>query len=289
MLIQKITWWLWNQMFQYAYIKALSTKNNIDFKLDLSDYKTYFRPFELDLFNLNYEKAENLEIKKYKWYTNNFLWKIKKILINKWIIKRDKKYYIEKQFNFDKDFLEIKEWYIEWYFQTEKYFKNIEKVIRKDFTFPKFDDKKNLKIEEEINKSNSVSIHIRRWDYITNKNANSFHWTCNLEYYNNAIKIIKEKIKNPVFFFLSDDINWVKENFNIKNAYFIDWNTWDNSWKDMKLMSSCKHNIIANSSFSWWGAWLNNNKWKIVITPKKWFNNKKVNTNDIIPNNWIKI
>ncbi len=289
MLIQKITWWLWNQMFQYAYIKSLSTKINTDFKIDINEFKTYFRPFELDLFSLNYNIATNEEIYNLKWFNNNFLWKIKNYFILKWLIKRKKTYFLEKQFNFDKEFLNIKKWYIEWYFQTEKYFKIIEDIIRKDFSFPKINDKSNIEIERNINNSNSISIHIRRWDYITNKNANNFHWTCNLEYYNKAIELIKEKIENPTFFFFSDDINWVKENFNIKNAFFINWNIWKNSWKDMKLMSLCKHNIIANSSFSWWWAWLNNNTNKIVIAPSWRVAKKEINKNDITPDNWIKI
>lgn len=289
MIIQKITWWLWNQMFQYAYIKALSLKNNTDFKLDISEYKRYFRPYELEIFNIekNYSKENEIPFYNNLYSSNKYINFV--FLKIKWFLKEiNKNHHIEKQFNFDQDFCNIQSWYIEWYFQTEKYFENYEKEIRKNFDFIIPPSKKNKEIIEIIKSCNSVSIHIRRWDYITNKNVNSFHGTCNLDYYKKSIDIIKSKIHNPIFFIFSDDMSWVKKNLKIKNAYYINWNTWKYSYEDIRLMWLCKHNIIANSSFSWWWAWLNKNNEKIIIAPKKWFNNN-LNYSDVIPNKWIKI
>ncbi len=289
-IIIKLQWWLWNQMFQYAYVKALSLRNKQDFKLDFFEYKTYFRPYELEIFDIekNYASKkqtpfyENLYSKnKYIWY---LLTKFKNICK-----KLNKKDYIEKQFNFDSDFFNIKFWYIQWYFQTEKYFIDFENEIRKNFEFIIPPSKKNQKTIQIINNYNSVSIHIRRWDYVTNPKANNVHWTCSLAYYQKAIEVIKTKINNPVFFIFSDDIKWVKDNLKIEKAYYIDWNNADKNYEDMRLMSLCKHNIIANSSFSWWGAWLNKNQEKIVIAPNKRFNDNKKNYCDIVPQKWIKI
>jgi hypothetical protein len=114
---------------------------------------------------------------------------------------------------------------------------------------------------------------------------------CNLDYYNKAIKIIINKVENPIFFIFSDDINWCKENIKIKDheIIYVDWNVGDNSYIDMQLMSTCKHNIMANSSFSWWSAWLNKNKDKIVISPYKWFNSDDMDCSDLIPESWIRI
>lgn len=291
MIIQKITWWLWNQMFQYAYIKSLALKQNKDFKLDITEFQTYFRPYELEIFDIEKNYTSKKEIPFYvnlvskNRYLNFIYNKIK------WIYKRfDPNYHIEKQFNFDKDFFHISNWYIEWYFQSEKYFKDFENEIKKDFTFIKPISKQNKEILEKIKNTESISLHVRRWDYVSNPQANAFHGTATLDYYKKAIEYIKKHTNNPTFYVFSDDIPWVKENLKIDfETHYIDWNTWKNSFEDMRIMSNCKHNIIANSSFSWWWAWLNNNKEKIVIAPKIWFLSKEKDTCDIIPDDWVKI
>ncbi len=111
-----------------------------------------------------------------------------------------------------------------------------------------------------------------------------------MDYYINAIDLISKKSGDPVLFVFSDDIPWVQENLKVPyNTHFIDWNSGDQSYEDLRLMSLCKHNIIANSSFSWWGAWLNTNDSKIVVAPAKWFAGTEVDYSDIIPANWIKL
>ncbi len=112
---------------------------------------------------------------------------------------------------------------------------------------------------------------------------------CTMDYYQQAIDIMKSKIVNPKFFIFSNDIEWCHSHLKLADAVYITGNKGENSYRDMQLMSMCKHNIIANSSFSWWGAWLNNNPDKIVIAPAKWFNDPKINTRDLIPDDWIKI
>lgn len=292
MLIQKMVWWLWNQMFQYAYIKGLSLKNKTDFKLDITEYKTYkLHKYSLKCFNLENKYSKKNEIPFYEnVFSNN---KYINFLLNKikWIIKRlNKNHFIEKQLNFDKDFFKIKYWYIEWYFSTEKYFIDFEDEIRNGFKFNILPSKKNKEIMNIINSCNSISVHIRRWDYVDNKKIRNIYQVCNLDYYNKAINLIKSKVDNPIFFFFSNDIEWVKQNLKIDyESYYIDWNNADTNYEDMRLMSLCKHNIIPNSTFSWWWAWLNNNKEKIVIAPKKWFNNTSMNYTDIVPDKWIKI
>ena len=133
----------------------------------------------------------------------------------------------------------------------------------------------------------SVSLHIRRGDYLLPENRELFGGICTLDYYRRAIDYILDKVKNPFFFIFSNDIVWVKENMNISNSLFITWNSGKDSWQDMFLMSKCKHNIIANSTFSWWGAWLNKNPQKIVISPSRFFNVS--NNSDIVPDTWTSI
>ena len=177
------------------------------------------------------------------------------------------------------------------YWVCEKYFNDIRNELVKEFTpIQELDALSKICFDKLIN-SNSIAIHIRRGDYVQNNLAGSVLGTLKLNYYHKAFEVIKGKVLNPKWFFFSDDPQWVKDNFIINNAEFIDWNGKDNPERDIYLMANAKHNIIANSTFSWWGAWLNNNNNKIVIAPQNWYKDseKQKNAKDIIPNDWIKI
>jgi hypothetical protein len=172
--------------------------------------------------------------------------------------------------------------------QSEKYFSNSKKEVLNAFKFRNtLISKINKEMGMQIQVENSVSIHIRRGDYLTSPHGVGFINICSLNYYIRAVNYIHEHIKNPKFYVFSDDPDWVKENLVIENAKYINHNTGKDSWQDMYLMSICKHNIIANSSFSWWGAWLNQNVNKIVIAPKKWW--AFFEEDDVVPDNWIKL
>jgi len=175
---------------------------------------------------------------------------------------------------------------IQGFFQTEKYFSNIRNQILTDFTITKPLNKNNQQILEKIISTNSVSVHFRRGDYTKERVAKIFG-TCSENYYKKAIKIIQNKSeKNITLFIFSDDIKWVKNNIKFDNkTFFVDVNSGKQGIYDLILMKNCKHNIIANSSFSWWGAWLNENLNKIVIAPTPWMENTE--NNDLIPENWI--
>jgi hypothetical protein len=137
----------------------------------------------------------------------------------------------------------------------------------------------------------SISVHIRRGDYVTDPTINKVHGTCSVPYYKIAINRFKTLFENPRFFIFSDDLKWVEDNLCIENfSTFISHNGYIKDYEDLRLMSLCKHHIIANSSFSWWGAWLCENSNKIVLAPKKWFNNELNEfTYDLIPTSWIRI
>lgn len=174
--------------------------------------------------------------------------------------------------------------YYEGFWQSELYFSNALNDVRQSFRFKSnIFNKETLSISKQIGSCNSVSIHIRRGDYLNFSNCA----VCDLDYYNRAIAYIQKHIIDAVFFVFSDDISWCQENIKINNAQYINFNNGKDSWQDMYLMSICKHNIIANSTFSWWGAWLNDNKQKIVIAPREWFLN--TGKTDIIPDKWIVI
>lgn len=274
MIITKLSGGLGNQMFQYALGRVLAIKNHAKLVLDLSGYKNQAaidtpRQYELGIFNI--------QAAKYSRNIFNFL--------------RPRKLISENSHSFDPAILKLKgNLHLVGYWQSEKYFAEYADIIRQDFTYNTSPAGKNKKLLHDISKSNSVSIHIRRGDYIKIPSTNQFHGTCGLEYYQSAVKIIKQKVKNPIFYIFSDDINWCKNNLNIiGKTVYIDHNQGAKSWEDMRLMSYCKHNIIANSSFSWWGAWLNNNPKKIIIAPRQWFNDQSIDTKDLLPATWIKM
>lgn len=278
MITVKLIGGLGNQMFQYAIGRHLAEKNRTALSLDIStllkrDEINYTpRNFELNVFNVKYSKLIN---KPSSSYFNKAYNKLFTSTIN------------EKDHNYDSQVLSNKgNIYLNGFWQTEQYFKDIEEIIRKDFTFKATPNAININHIKNINAVNSVSIHFRRGDYITNSSAVDFHGICEPEYYQNAINEIKNKVTNPHFFIFSDDVEWVQENFIIDNATIISNNTASDAFEDMRLMAACKHNIIANSSFSWWAAWLNNNPDKIVIAPKRWLKNIEI---DIIPVSWTKI
>lgn len=152
------------------------------------------------------------------------------------------------------------------------------------------DEKENIALLPQITGTNSVSIHIRRGNYLKPSQRPYFGDLCPLEYYRDAVEKIKELVPDPAFFVFSNDPTWVKQHLDLPHAVFIDWNTGDRSYRDMHLMSLCKHNIVANSTFSWWAAWLNQNAGKIVVTPGKWINDARPGFYDkLIPAEWIRV
>jgi hypothetical protein len=197
----------------------------------------------------------------------------------------------EPPLRFDPDFFAVPDnVYLEGYWQSENYFKTIENAIKSEFTLKEDPDPQNALLSEKILGSNSVSIHIRRGDYVHNPVTFDYHGVCSLEYYHSAIDTIAKKISNPHFYIFSDDSLWVKQNLGINYPHtYVTHNQGLKDYMDLWLMKLCRHHIIANSSFSWWGAWLCSNPGKIVIAPKQWFNNPDVNTDDLIPNTWLRL
>lgn len=282
-----------NQLFQYATGRALALKHNTELKLDLSllnaDPKNVYtkRELELPVFNIKAQIANEKELKLFE----------KKSTLKKIIFKLFQNffsnYFIANQdgFEFNKAVLSYpNNTYLNGYWQTEKYFSDIREVLLKELVVKKEMNTECILMKEQILSSNSVSLHIRRGDYVSDKSASEFHGTLPLEYYFKAISYLNQKHLNLKVFIFSDDMNWVKAHLKLENeCVYVDFNTGENSVFDMYLMSICNHNIIANSSFSWWGAWLNQNLNKTVIAPVFWFADKSLNTKDLIPSSWIKL
>lgn len=277
---------LGNQMFQYAAAKALALKRNEKLLLDNRLFATYnLHDYALNHFEL---RPTFLEEGKIIFEPIPITEKVKAVVSRKKIFTK----YEEQGLDYDENLFSPpqRNMYLKGYFQSEKYFMKFEDEIRRDFQITSPLQKNTVEMLKVIESVTSVSLHIRRGDYINNPKTNNFHGTCSLEYYHRAIEMIKKEIENPVFFIFSDDILWAKENLRTDSiTHFIDFTDAATNYEDIKMMSSCKNNIIANSSFSWWGAWLNENKNKLVIAPEKWFNVDYHNTIDIIPESWLKI
>ncbi|MCL2027006.1 MAG: alpha-1,2-fucosyltransferase [Bacteroidales bacterium] len=284
MIIVQLKGGLGNQLFQYAAGKQLSVKHNAPLKFDLSflnaEPTSYTkRSLELDKLHINFEIASEKEIKTIKGQR----WK--NIFIPTWIKERGGGCY--SQFN-----RAGKNCYLDGYFQSETYFVNAAEQIRNELTFRNsLTEAKWADIKEQITNSNSISLHFRRGDYIENQKANQYHGVCSMDYYHKAVKEIAEQTENPLFFVFSDDIRWVIDNFSINFPTVFVEEKDEIAHSDFQLMSLCKHNIIANSSYSWWAAWLNKNEHKIVIAPEKWYANSEMQekTTNLLPQNWIKL
>lgn len=286
---------LGNQMFQYAAARALSYRKNTGLKMDISFYdgsqdRYSFRRYGLSCFELPQNFASTKEICRLKGEYANKIQRFIYEYRQRFLPYYCKSHYRE-QINYDPNFINAsKDVYLNGYWQSEKYFKDIEKIIRKDFTIKIAQDSLNKEMAGAILKIESVSIHIRRDDYAPNPIANQKFIACPLEYYYEAIEKLASKVTNPRFFVFSDDPDWVKENLKVSYpVVFVTHNTKSKDYEDLRLMSLCRHHIIANSTFSWWGAWLCENQRKIVIAPKKWFNDKSIDTSDITPETWLRI
>lgn len=285
MIVIRISGGIGNQMFQYAFARYLSHKTNLPLKLDIKEYElnTYpHRPYRLGVFKIQeHFLTDNERIA----YLNKPL--LKRIY-QKMLPVYSRSYFKEKQYSFDSDAIKINQGtYIEGYYQSEKYFNSIADILRKEFVFQESVQGKNLEMLNGIKACNAVSIHVRRGDFLT---QDSFV-KLGLPYYKRAIEIIVEKVKKPYFFIFSNGMDWCKDNLSdlASDREFVDINDELTAYEDMRLMSNCKHHIIANSSFSWWSAWLNSNPDKIVITPTQITYDPYYDPKDLYPDNWLRI
>jgi hypothetical protein len=283
---------LGNQMFQYACGAAFALKHNKQLLIDTSfldqnqaetgDFTP--RKFELNIFDL---KAEIADKKLVQTFGNNF---ISKKVCSFLKLPHKKCYTEDTTKNPDQLKKVAPPVLLKGYWQSEQYFAGYEEEIKKTFSFIAPSSLNNT--ITSMGHTNAVSIHYRRGDYLTNPLAQKVLGVLDAEYYQNAIERIKEKIENPFFYIFSDDTGWVENNPPTgENCQIMDRVTPEKHWHDMLLMSKCRHHIIANSSFSWWAAWLNSDPKKMVIAPKRWFADEHMNANttDLIPTTWTRI
>ena len=293
MIIIDVSGGLGNQMFQYAAGRALSEQLKQPLILDVTSFSDYslHNGFELEsVFAKNFQISSKHQIREILgWQAMPLVKNLAKG--NRLQILRNKKHIVEPHFQYWEGLRKVSgDLYISGYWQSEKYFLSIAPIIREHFSFATQMSENNQRIASEIRRQNSVSLHVRRGDYVSNETNLDTHGACSLEYYDDAIKYISTRNTQLEFYIFSDDIQWVKENLNIDRPHqYINHNQGMESYNDMRLMSLCKHHIIANSSFSWWAAWLCSNASKTVVAPKRWFVKQNIDTKDITPDSWVRL
>lgn len=290
MIIIKIAGGLGNQMFQYALGRALLARGREVF-LDCSGFDSQAqsdtkRKYELDKFDVKIKQVSPKDKEKFcnwKQYLYYYFGRI---------IKKDiSRIVLEKEHCFLPQIAECDSKYLIGYWQTEKYFKSIRRELLSDFSFQNLTfSHQNEKLRDDIlSTKNAVGVHVRGGDYNTADNVSIYGNICDSEYYQKAFEYIEKAVGKAKYYIFTNDPEWAKKMIPFKkdNIEIIDWNSEEDGWMDMYMMSICRHNIIANSSFSWWAAWLNQNSEKIVIAPKKWQNGSDIA--DIVPDNWIRM
>ncbi|WP_300464799.1 alpha-1,2-fucosyltransferase [Desulfobacula sp.] len=290
MIISQVIGGLGNQMFQYAAGRAVSLQFGQPLLNDISGFAGYelHQGFELQrVFDIPIKAATQTDVRSILGWQS--LPCIRRIMARSSMAAfRHRCFVVEPQLHYWPGIQNVpQDCYLSGYWQSEKYFCNVIPTLRADFTFKLPLANQNAVLAAQIAQVNAVSLHVRRGDYVKNPKTLATHGLCSLDYYRTAIEYIVDRIEHPCFFVFSDDISWVKDHLKINfPCRYIDHNRGAESYKDMHLMSLCRHHIIANSSFSWWGAWLNPHKDKIVVAPQQWFANDN-NIKDRFPLEWI--
>ena len=292
MIIVKLIGGLGNQMFQYALGRRMAYVLGVKLKLDIFGFANYkLRTYGLSPFNIQENFASPEEVTALKVRKRGIAERVIRRVLRK-PPKLAPTYIREKKlFHFDPDILDLpNDVYLDGSWQSEKYFTDIEAIIRQEFTVKTPQAGINKELAKQITSCESVSLHIRRGDYVSNPHTNQILGICDLDYYLRCVDCLTQTVEHPHFFIFSDEQEWVHNNLKLSYPItIVDHNKAGKDYEDLRLMSQCKHHIIANSTFSWWGAWLSQNPEKIVFAPKRWLKSDAYDPKDLIPDKWIKM
>jgi hypothetical protein len=288
MITTRLSGGLGNQMFQYAAGRRLALQHGVNLILDISWFEKEglnalsARPYELAVFSIAGETSRQSSIAQASGGMRLKFWEKRPTIYHQY----DDKYY------YNPEILEASDnSVLDGFWQSQDYFADQADIIRKDFQIKKVPDAANKKILDQIKRGPAVSLHVRRGDYANQALHTAFHGLTTLDYYKEAIKLMTKELGSPTFFVFSDEPDWCKQNLKSKQPMvYVDCNDPAHGYADVRLMSSCDHHIVANSSFSWWGAWLNPSEKKTVIVPKRWFADSKAgNAPQLIPKDWKRL
>jgi hypothetical protein len=284
-IVTRLQGGLGNQMFQYAAGLSLALARQTQLKLDLAlldsrDGRTP-RTYELDRFRISAERAtpEQLEGLLAK---RPLAARISRRLDPRAAAR-------ERHFHYDPAVMRLPDdSCLEGYWQSERYFAHAAARVRQEFGFRNEPSGQNAELAREIAARTAVSLHVRRGDYASDPATRAVHGLCSVDYYRRAAAFIAERVRDPVFVLFSDDPEWARTHLDLGGETLaVDHNGAHNGAEDLRLLSLCRHHIIANSTFSWWGAWLSANPDKIVIAPARWFADGTRDTSDLLPHRWV--
>lgn len=295
MIIVKLIGGLGNQMFQYALGRRLSVDRNVPLKLDISWYsKDSPRQYSLNVFDIQASIASKEEVEQFIPSSLSMIKKRAYYFLQNHVPYRFRKVITEPRFSFNPNILNKtpNNAYLIGYWQSEKYFSEISEIIKSDFRIASAVSSAYLYWEDRINSQLSASVHIRRGDYLADKNYLGKFYKCPVEYFKRSMDLLRDQFSNIHFYIFSDDIEWAKNAFNDNPSFlFVENKGYLKDHEEIMLMSLCNHHVISNSTYSWWGAWLGSYSSKLVLTPCKWFSDRILHSqsSDLIPSNWLKI
>lgn len=291
MIIVNVIGGLGNQMFQYAAARALALARGLPLRLDVSGFDGYglHQGFELQrVFSCEAPLASAAEVRAVLgWRAAPAL---RRVLARPGLAAlRGKAFVVEPHFHYWQGIRDVPATsYLQGYWQSERYFADATAELRADFAFRQPLSAVNAAWAERIGCCAAVSLHVRRGDYVSDARTHAAHGVCSLDYYRAAARHIAGRVEAPEFFVFSDDIDWARDNLDIGHpCHYLDHNRGAESHNDMRLMSLCRHHVLANSSFSWWGAWLNPRTDKVVVAPSRWFAGGERRVDDLFPNGWV--
>lgn len=280
---------LGNQMFQYAAARAVALSNQVPLSLDTSwfinadDRRYALAPFHIDAVLV----PSTLHSKP----SGRWVKLLSRLGVRLGMGNSGLPRYVEKRFTFDPAVAALQApIYLDGYFQSEKYFERVRRQIASEFTLRSEPSPQTRDMLLWINEVDSICVHIRRGDYVSNSATHAYHGICSLDYYRAGLEIVCQGLDRPHCFVFSDDPEWVRENFQANLPFTsVDIHGAQEAHEDLRLMAACRRFVIANSSLSWWGAWLGSRNGKIVVAPKRWFQSGNNDTRDLIPAGWLRV
>jgi len=292
MIIVRLKGGLGNQLFQYAMARRLAHANSVQMVVDaISGFRNddFHRSYCLDHFNITARIASSDEIAGI--LGRNLFSRSLSAVSRRLGIFNGKCTFVRERTNlFEGDLFDLcprGDTYLDGYWQTEKYFLDIRSILLREFSVNVEMETANKKYFGDIENTNSVSVHVRRKDLVKHPVASRIIGTIPSDYYQRAIAFMEGAVRRAHFFVFSDDPAWAMKNLSFSSPVeYVSCNLERRDYEDLRLMSCCKNNIIANSTFSWWGAWLNRNPSKIVCAPMRWFADETIDSSDLVPADW---
>ena len=287
-IVVRLVGGLGNQLFQYAAGRAVAIRNGVPLKLDTSWFATVSdRHYALAPYRIEATILPTPPARK-PWQR---IRKLDLLAARLGRSARDGSRYVESNFRFNAEVLALRApASLDGFFQSEKYFAAVREQLLSELALRDDPQPQTLKMLRRIQSTDSICLHVRRGDYVSKASTNAYHGTCSLDYYQSGLDIVRKGLQDPHCFIFSDDPHWVREKFraDIKMTC-VDIHGTHEAQEDLRLMSACKRFVIANSSLSWWGAWLCADELKVVVAPQRWFGTSDNDTRDLIPDAWLRI